>query len=216
MGREEGRGQGGGSGAAHPLNRVASLSGRQDPLRLVGWACLGVAKAATLAYTAEAVIRPEQPKYKGKAMRIRAVGYVAGLGLVPAIWSAARPKEPYPIEADLAMTVPLLIDAAGNSLGIYDEARLDDVVHGINAAVLTSLFGAAVSTVAPSRELAALSTLAFGLAGELLWDAMEYVGEAMGFKGMGLTPRDTIADMTIAAIGTTVGTAITWARWKKG
>jgi hypothetical protein len=189
------------------------MFGRQHPLRLLGWAALGATKAATLAYTAEAVIRPDQPKYKGKAMRIRALGYVAGLALVPAIWTAARREDPYPIEADLAMSVPLLIDAAGNSLGIYDEARLDDVVHGINAGVLTTLFGAAVSTIAPSREVAALSTLAFGLAGELLWDAMEYVGEAMGFKGMGLTPHDTIADMTIAGIGTAVGTAITWARW---
>jgi hypothetical protein len=189
------------------------MLGRQDPLRLLGWAALIAAKAATLGYTAEAVLRPDQPKYKGKAMRIRSLGYLAGLGLVPAIWAGARRRDPYPIEADLAMSVPLLIDAAGNSLGIYDEARLDDLVHGINAAVLTSLFGAAVSTVAPSRGVAVMATLAFGFAGELVWDAMEYVGESLGFKGMGLTPQDTIADMAIAGIGTVVGTAVTWARW---
>jgi hypothetical protein len=183
-------------------------------LRSLGWLALGATKAVTLAYTAEAVLRPHQPKFKGKAMRIRSLGYVTGLAIVPGAWLAVGDRERYPVAADLAMSVPMLIDAAGNSLGIYDEARLDDVVHGFNALILSALFGSVISPHTPSRELAALGTLAFGFAGELLWDAMEYAGESLGFRGMNLTTQDTIADMAIAGIGTVAGAAITWSRWQ--
>ena len=59
-------------------------------------------------------------------MRIRSLGYLAGLGLIPVVWLAGDRKSPYPVAADLAMSAPMLVDAAGNSLGIYDAARIDD------------------------------------------------------------------------------------------
>ena len=183
-------------------------------LRSAGWAVLGLTKAATLTYTLEAVVRPHQPKYKGKAMRIRSLGYLGGLALVPALWAAGDRSERYPLAADIAMTVPLLVDAAGNSLGIYDEARIDDAVHFLNAAVLSSLFGAVISSRMRSREAAAAATVAFGLIGEAAFDGMEYAAERIGFTGLGLSPADTIADMTLAALGTALAAAVTWVRWQ--
>jgi hypothetical protein len=180
----------------------------------VGWAALTAAKVATLTYTAEAVLRPHQPKYKGKAMRIRSLGYLGGLALVPAAWWVFERDERYPVAADLAVSVPLLIDAAGNSLGIYDEARLDDLVHGFNAAVLSSLFGAVISTRMRSRAAAAGATVAFGVVGEIAFDAMEYVADAVGFRGLGLSREDTLADVAAASIGAVVAGVVTWARWK--
>lgn len=156
---------------------------------------------------------PDQPKYRGKGMRIRAIGYLGGLALVPVIWVALGRQGRYPIAADLAMTTPLLIDAAGNSLGIYDEARLDDLVHGINTAVLASLFGAVVSARL-SRPAASGAALAFGVVGELAFDAMEYVAERLGFEGLGLSAEDTVADVAAASIGAVVAGAVTWARWQ--
>ena len=173
-----------------------------------------VAKLATLAYTLEAIIWPHQPKYKGKAMRIRSLGYLGGLGLVPAVWLSGHRMGRYPVAADLAMTTPLLVDAAGNSLGIYDAARIDDAVHGLNAAVLSALFGAVISSRVRSREQATAATAAFGIVGELAFDAMEYVAEHVGFEGLGLSARDTIADVAFAAAGTAVGATVTWLRWK--
>jgi hypothetical protein len=167
-----------------------------------------------LAYTLEAIIWPHQPKYKGKAMRIRSLGYLGGMALVPAVWLSGHRQGRYPLAADLAVTGPLLVDAAGNSLGIYDAARIDDAVHGLNAAVLTSLFGAVVSTRLRTREQAVAATVAFGLIGELAFDGMEYVAEWIGFEGLGLSPQDTIADVALAGIGTAFGAAVTWVRWK--
>jgi hypothetical protein len=183
-------------------------------LRAGGWAALGVTKAATVAFTLEGIVWPDQPKYRGKGMRIRSVGYFGGLALVPAVWAAQGRRVPYPVAADLAMTTPLLIDAAGNSLGIYDAARVDDLVHFLNAAVLSGLFGAAISDQMPSRRAAAAATMAFGLGGELAFDAMEYGAERLGFDGLGLSARDTIADTALAALGTAIAAAVTWARWK--
>jgi hypothetical protein len=147
-------------------------------------------------------------------MRIRSLGYLGGLALVPAVWAAGERSERYPVAADLAMTVPLLVDAAGNSLGIYDEARIDDAVHFLNAAVLSSLFGAVISGRVESRRRAVAATLAFGLIGEVAFDAMEYVAEWIGFSGLGLSAEDTIADVALASLGTALAAAITWARWK--
>ena len=147
-------------------------------------------------------------------MRIRSLGYLGGLSLVPAVWLGGHAKGRYPVAADLAMTGPLLVDAAGNSLGIYDAARIDDAVHGLNAAVLTALFGAVISSRVRTREEAVAATVAFGIGGELAFDAMEYVAEHVGFEGLGLSARDTIADVAFAAAGTAVGAAVTWLRWK--
>jgi hypothetical protein len=175
---------------------------------------LVVTKAVTAAGAAEGAIHPDAKRYKGKAMRPRAVGYFAGLGLVPAVWMAQGAKRPYPAGADLAVTVPLLIDAGGNAVGVYDDARLDDLVHGVNAAVLASLFGAVVSPHVRSREQATLATIAFGVVGELGWELMEYIGQALGAKGLMLSDNDTISDIVAAFLGTGVAAAITWTRWR--
>ncbi len=197
-----------------PPTELARVHLEPQPLRTASGVILAAAKLATLRYVAESVIDPHQPKYKGKAMRIRAVGYIGGLALVPAAWRARDRRERYPVVADLAVTVPLLIDAAGNAHGIYDEARLDDLVHFFNTATLASLFGAVISPRVRSRITAAGATIAFGVVGEIAFDAMEYIAEAMGFEGLGLSREDTLADIAAASIGACIAGAITWARWQ--
>jgi hypothetical protein len=185
-----------------------------QPLRRASAIVLAVAKIATLRYVAESVIHPHQPKYRGKAMRVRALGYVGGLALVPAAWWLRGRRERFPVVADLAVTLPLLIDAAGNAHGIYDEARIDDVVHLVNTVSLASLFGYAISERVGSREQAAVATVAFGVIGGIGWEVMEYTAEALGFDGLGLSREDTIADVTFGIMGSIVAGAITWIRWQ--
>ncbi|CAN5546935.1 hypothetical protein BH20CHL6_BH20CHL6_03350 [soil metagenome] len=149
-------------------------------------------------------------------MRVRALGYVGGLALVPALWWLDGRKGPFPMTADLAVSIPLLIDAAGNSLGIYDSAHLDDVVHFFNTAALSSLVGAAVSDHVDSRATAAGVAVAFGIFGELAWEAMEYAAEAVGFDGLDLSAVDTIGDILSASAGAVVAGIVTWKRWRPG
>jgi hypothetical protein len=171
-------------------------------------------KLLTAAFALAGALHPNAPRYKGKAMRIRAVGYAAGLGLVPVVHASKRARGPYPAGADLAMSVPLLIDAAGNALGIYDRDRIDDLVHAVNAGVLSSLFGAVISTRMKSRRAATAATIAFGVIGELGWEAMEYLGQAVGFRGLGLSEDDTLGDIGSALVGTALAAAVTWTRWR--
>jgi hypothetical protein len=171
-------------------------------------------KFLTAACALAGALHPEAPRYRGKAMRIRAVGYAAALGLVPAVHAARRARGPYPAGADLAVSVPMLIDAAGNTLGIYDQDRLDDVVHAVNAGVLSSLFGAVISTHMKSRRAATTATIAFGVIGELGWEGMEYLGQTIGFRGMALSEADTLGDIGSALVGTAFAAVVTWTRWR--
>ena len=172
-------------------------------------------KGVTIALTVESVLHPDLPRYRGKAMRIRAIGYAAGLALVPVVWAGRGRTGPYPVSADLAASAPLLIDAVGNRLGIYDGARIDDLVHFVNGAALSSLFGAAISARMPSAAAAAAATVVCGLIGELLFDGMEYLAEHLGYGGLGLSAADTTADVAAATLGATLGAATTWRRWTR-
>ena len=84
----------------------------------------------------------------------------------------------------------------------------------VNAGVLSSLFGAVISTHMKSRRDATLATIAFGVVGELGWEAMEYLGQAIGFQGMALSEDDTLGDIGSALVGTAFAAAITWTRWR--
>jgi len=199
--------------AAKPAD-LAHVHLEPQSLRRASAIVLAVAKIATLRYVAESVIHPHQPKYRGKAMRVRALGYITGLALMPAAWFLRGRRERFPVVADLAVTVPLLIDAAGNAHGIYDEVRIDDVVHLVNTVSLASLFGAVVSEHVASRDRAAAAVVAFGVLGGIGWEVMEYTAEALGFDGLGLSPEDTIADVTFGIMGSLIAGAITWIRWQ--
>ena len=55
---------------------------------------------------------------------------------------AAPDRGRYPRALDLAVTIPLLLDAGGNALDLYEEAHIDDVVHVANTAIASGVVGA--------------------------------------------------------------------------
>lgn len=213
MGGEAGSLEAGRSGAADGLTGERRGDAPEWAHRLALLILVPI-KLLTAGFALAGALHPTAPRYKGKAMRIRALGYAAGLGLVPAVHAARRARGPYPAGADLAVSVPLLIDAAGNALGIYDQDRIDDLVHGLNAGVLSSLFGAVISTRMKSRRAATAATIGFGVIGELAWEGVEYLGEALGFRGMALSEDDTVGDVGAALVGTAFAAAVTWTRWR--
>jgi hypothetical protein len=177
---------------------------------LVLWAI----KSATAAFAIDGFVHSETSRFKGKGMRLRGVGYFAGLAIVPAAWIAQGQSRPYPAGADLALSAPLFVDAAGNALGIYDSDRLDDVVHLANSAALCGLFGAVISPHTKTRVQATTAVAVFGLAGGIGWEIMEYIGQALGLRKLQLSDKDTEADLATDLIGTAIGAAVTWIRWQ--
>ncbi len=164
------------------------------------------AKAATVGFAVDALIHHASPRLRGKAIRTRAVGYTAALFIVPLAWRfLPGPRGPYPRVLDFAVTMPLLADAAGNAFGIYQRARVDDAVHTANAAILAGVSGSLIAPHVDEPWQAALAGGAVAIAGESVWEVLEYAAWRMGQGGMDLTYEDTMDDVVGTWIGALVG-----------
>jgi len=170
------------------------------------------AKSVTIACAIDAWVNADSPRLRGKAMRTRAVGYTAGLFVVPAIWRILPNRGRYPRGLDLAVTTPLLIDAMGNALGLYQDAHLDDVVHFLNAGIVSGVAGALFAGQVERPWHAAVAGAGAAIAGETAWEITEYVAMKAGAGGMDLTYDDTMVDLAASALGAVVGGVVTWLR----
>jgi hypothetical protein len=175
-------------------------------------AAITAAKASVVVLAVDAFLNSESPRYSGKGMRIRAVGYAGGLLIVPVAWRLAGRPQPYPRELDLAVTIPLLIDAGGNAIGIYRRAHVDDLIHFIDGAIVASVVGAlATPRVRTSWEAGGVGALA-GIAAAGMWEIAEWVGLKLGARGMDLSYDDSMIDLAETSAGALLGGLITLLR----
>lgn len=179
----------------------------------VAWVgAIALIKAAVVALAIDAFINSDSPRFRGKGMRLRALGYAGALVLVPAIWRLRGRHEPYPRELDLLVALPLLGDAAGNAVGIYQRAHVDDAIHFANGALFSAVVGAlATPRVRTSWEAAAFAATA-GTASAAVWEILEWTGLRFGAKGMDLSYDDTMEDLIETAAGAVLGGLITLLR----
>ena len=179
----------------------------------VGWvAAITAVKAAVIALAVDAWVNSSAPRYSGKAMRVRALGYAGGMLAVPLIWRLRGRPQPYPRELDMAITLPLLIDAGGNATGIYQRAHVDDLIHFADGATLASVVGAlATPRTRTSWEAAGVAALA-GMAAAGVWEIGEWVGLKLGARGMDLNYDDTMTDLIETMSGALLGATITLLR----
>jgi len=202
-------------GASSPADSAAAAPAATKPPSVVDIAWFGAiaaAKALVIALAVDAFANSESPRYQGKGMKLRAVGYTGGLMVVPVAWRLLGRKDPYPRELDLAVTLPLLADAGGNAVGIYQRAHVDDAIHFANGALFTSVVGALVSPrTKTSWEAAGIAT-AVGTSAAAAWEIAEWVGLKLGAKGMNLTYDDTMADLIETTGGAVLGGLVTLLR----
>ena len=183
-----------------------------SPMDVAWVAAIAAAKATVVALAVDAFVNSGSPRYSGKAMKIRAIGYTGGLLLVPIVWRLAGRQGQYPRELDLAVTVPLLIDAGGNAVGLYQRAHVDDLVHFADGALLASVVGAlATPRVKTSWEAAGVAAMA-GMAAAGVWELAEWIGLKLGARGMSLSYDDTMQDFAETAAGALVGGLVTLLR----
>jgi hypothetical protein len=194
-------------------NRAATKGRRRSPLvESALSAAIIAAKTATVAFAIDAFVNADTPRLRGKAIRTRAIGYVGALFVVPIVWSLLPDRGRYPRALDLAVTVPLLLDAGGNALGLYEEARIDDVVHVANSAIVAGVAGALFAPRVDERWQAALAGAGVSIAGETAWELMEYGAMRLGADGMNLTYDDTMADIAEGFFGAILGALFTLTR----
>jgi hypothetical protein len=170
------------------------------------------AKTATIACAIDGFVNADTPRLRGKAIRTRAFGYTAALFVVPAIWRILPDRGRYPRGLDLAVTIPLLIDAAGNATGLYEEAHVDDVVHFINGAIVSAVAGSLFAMRTDEPWEAALAGTGVAITAETAWEIAEFAAMKLGANGMNLTYADTVADLAESALGAALGGLVTWLR----
>jgi hypothetical protein len=175
-------------------------------------AAITAAKGTVVALAVDAFLNSDSARYHGKGMRLRAIGYTGGLLIAPVAWRVRGRKEPYPRALDLAITIPLLVDAGGNAIGMYRSARMDDLVHFLDGAIVSSVVGAlATPRTRTSWEAAGVGALAGGaLAG--IWEIGEWIGMKLGARGMDLSYDDTMVDLVETMAGGLLGAAVTLLR----
>lgn len=178
---------------------------RPQAVELLAWAALVGMKASIAAVAIDATIRHDSPRYRGKAMRTRAIGYVGASCIVPLAWCLLPDRGRYPRGLDLAVSIPLLLDATGNAAGVYQRAHVDDLVHLANGAIVAGVAGALVAPRVDERWQAALAGAAIGITAQTLWEIMEYVAYRFGARGMDLSYKDTMDDMIESTLGALLG-----------
>lgn len=169
-------------------------------------------KAVIIALAVDAFINSGSPRFSGKAMRVRAIGYAGALALVPVAWRVTGRRQPYPRELDLAVALPLLADAGGNAIGIYQRAHVDDAIHFANGALLTAVAGAVISPRARTSWEAAGAATAVGISAAAAWEIAEWVASKFGAHGMDLSYDDTMADLIETSAGAVLGGLVTLLR----
>jgi hypothetical protein len=186
-----------------------------SPARLsdIGWTAATTAvKATVVALAVDAFVNSDKPRFQGKAMKVRAVGYAGTLLLVPVIWRMRGRPEPYPRELDLLVALPLLADAGGNAIGMYQNAHVDDAIHFANGALLSGVVGALAAPRAKTAWEAAAFAAAVGTATAAAWEIFEWIGLKLGAKGMDLTYDDTMEDLIETSAGAMLGALVTLLR----
>ncbi len=197
---------GGSHAAGEPAGGSPEAPARRSPIATAIWAVVAfVTKALIVAFGIDALINHASPRLRGKAIRTRALGYVGGLFVVPVVWRLMPNRGPYPRELDLAVTVPLLLDAGGNAFGMYEKAHIDDVVHTANSAIVAGVAGSLFAPHVDERWQAALAAAGVSVAAGSAWEVWEYIAWRLGAQGMNLTYSDTMDDIIEGFLGAGLG-----------
>ena len=166
-------------------------------------------KVALIALLAYAVLNPDLPAYRGKAMTGRALVFPIAAVVVPALWWLRYRDRPYPIDVDILVTAPFLIDVVGNALGLYDSIEWwDDANHFFNWMLLT----AAAALVLRSTTLDRLArfglAVGFAAVSAIGWEVAEYVTFIRFSPELATAYTDTLGDLVLGTLGGTLGAAI--------
>ena len=167
-------------------------------------------KAAVVLLLVFALTHSHWDRFADKAMGARAVLYPLLIAVPALLWlmarwragRAGRPAPPYPLVADVLLTIPFVVDLAGNALDLYDQVSwFDDACHLVNWALLSGAFACAVV----GRGLPAWAVfglvLGFGAVSAVLWEIGEYGAFILDTPESVTAYRDTIGDLALGLSG---------------
>jgi hypothetical protein len=174
------------------------------------------AKVALAGLLATGAFFPEVGGFAGKGTAYRLPMFLLPALVIPVVRLMRRGvPSPYPVALDAGLTLPFLLDTAGNAFGLYDSVdATDDVLHFVNWALL---FGG-VTTALPRAILPKWVVWAvgsgFGAMGSIAWEVSEYAVMQTGVAGLHLTYGDTLGDLVLSTLGGCAG-ALVAVRWMR-
>ena len=169
------------------------------------WLLVAV-KLLTVAGLLLAVTHPHWQQFEGKAVTGRLIGYPLALLVVPVVVLLVRRRRQldYPVLIDLLVSLPFLVDVAGNVADAYDSLSwFDDACHFANWALL---FGAVALALPRSLPVVARLGLVAGLGAlvALVWELVEYVTFIHDSPERATAYTDTLGDMALGTTGATL------------
>ena len=171
------------------------------------------AKAALAALLLVSLLHGDWARFADKAMTARAVAYPLLVAAVPlAWWYRTRGRTSYPALPAFLVTVPFVIDVAGNALDLYDTVDVfDDVCHFVNWAILGTALGIALRrTTLPPAAIAGLCS-GMGAVAAILWELAEYGAFVTHTPERFTLYRDTMGDLALGLAGATLaGLVCAW------
>ena len=144
-------------------------------------------------------------QFEGKGFFWRLITYPAAIMVVPAVWAAWHRQSPYPFVADILITLPFLIDTAGNSLDLYDTIEWwDDANHLVNWAFLAGGAGALLQRTKQGFWVTMALVIGFGAATAILWEIAEYFAFIRVSPELDTAYIDTLGDLSLGLAGSVV------------
>jgi hypothetical protein len=167
-------------------------------MRALGWLLNLLLRVGLAGVLVEALARPDDRRFAGKAIGKRGLVMIPLSLLVPVSQLSRRrtsDQRPYPVWIDDLWLSIFVLDLAGNHFDWYDRYRHFDAIphaHGT---------GAATVVAAELLEMPALSAVGLAQLGHILLEAQEYYSDVwFGLRNVRGT-WDTVNDLLAGAVG---------------
>lgn len=151
------------------------------------------------------------PNLEGKGMNLRAPFFLLGAFIVPLVFTITKKRRDYatkyPHKIDFLITLPFLLDTAGNFLGYFDSVTIfDDILHIVNWFLLILAFLELRKYSDKNSSDDFLLGIGMGTLLIVMWEITEWAISIDGFgivSNLHLSYEDTIGDLFGSTIGAT-------------
>jgi hypothetical protein len=163
-------------------------------MRAFGVLLNALLRGTMLAILGEALLRPKDHRFAGKAIGTRGLAVIPLSLLVPLV-QAVRGRDRYPVWTDNLYLSIFVLDLLGNHFDLYDRYRYFDAIphaHGT---------GAATVVLAELLDLPPLSAVGLAQLAHIGLEAQEYYSDVwFGLQNVRGT-WDTVNDLLAGAVG---------------